>query len=316
MKVARFLCVLLIATSSGAAEVPRAGRWELHSSFWMNLHQTLMHDATARESRDLAALGPDERAAWVEAVAAYKAAAGRGNITFSSPMMDVQDELTQVADDAVKIGIAGPVADALRKAAPVYRARWWAADDAANRFFIGYAAAMLRDGGEELVRAHETVYGMQFPKKIRLDVAAYAGPFGAYSHSLVEGGFTTTISSRDAGYQGLSALEMILHEASHSVVGPRNGTVARAIAAAAAKAGIEPPRDLWHAILFATSSELARRALEQRGAAAFTPSTEDMFTRVWPKYRKPIETFWYPYLSGAGTLDEAIGKIVAALGSG
>ena len=48
----------------------------------------------------------------------------------------------------------------------------------------------------------------------------------------------------DPGYQGLSALEMVLHESSHSVVSPRNGPVARAIAAASAAGGREiPPRE-------------------------------------------------------------------------
>jgi hypothetical protein len=46
--------------------------------------------------------------------------------------------------------------------------------------------------------------------------------------------------------------------------------------------------------------------------AARAPRADDLFTRVWPKYREPIEKFWYPYLSGTGTLEAAIEKIVAA----
>ena len=304
--------MMLFATSASAAEVTRVGRWELHSSFWMNLHQTLMYDATTGAARDISALSPEERTAWETVVAAYRQAGGTGNITFARPMMITQDELTQVADDAVNAAISGPLADAIRQAAPVYRSHWWPLDDAANRFFLTYAGAMLRDAGEELAQAHEAVYREKFPKSIRVDIAAYAGPFGAYSHHLQDGGFVITMSSRDPGYQGLAALEMLLHESSHSIVSPRRGTVSKAIVAAATKLGVEPPRDLWHAILFGTSSELTRRALAKRGANAYQPSSQDMFTRVWPKYREPIETLWYPYLSGSGTLEEAIEKIVAA----
>ncbi|HVS32179.1 MAG TPA: hypothetical protein VMS98_12080, partial [Thermoanaerobaculia bacterium] len=119
--------------------------------------------------------------------------------------------------------------------------------------------------------------------------------------------------SRDAGFQGLAALEMMLHESSHSIVWPGGGTVGTAITAASKKIGIEPPPDLWHAILFDTSSELTQRALAGRGGEAFVPSSKDLFTRVWPRYREPIEKFWNPYLSGSGTLEEAIERIVAAL---
>ena len=279
----------------------------------MNLHQTLMHDASSREPRALSALSATELVAWDGAVSAYRKAGGGGSITFAEPMVALQDDLAQVADDASNAHIGGPLADEIRKAAPVYRAHWWAQDDVANRFFIGYAAAMLRDAGEELARAHEAIYRQQLPKSVRVDITAYADPFGAYSQQLLDSGYVTTMSSRDSGYQGLAALEMLLHEISHAVVSPRNGTVANAIAAAASRLGMQPPRDLWHAILFATSSELTRRALAARGANAYVPSSKDMFTRVWPKYRQPIETFWYPYLSGEGTLEEAIEKVVAAV---
>ena len=74
------------------------------------------------------------------------------------------------------------------------------------------------------------------------------------------------MSSRDGSYQGMRALEMLLHESSHAVVSPNQGTVGTAIAAAAKKHDRQPPRDLWHAILFATSSELTRRILADRGS--------------------------------------------------
>lgn len=310
----RLLFVLLIATAANAAEVTRVGMWELHNSFWMNLHQTLMHEATARTPRDLAALTQEQRDAWNAAVAAYRAAhGGRGNITFTEAMSVAQDELAQVADDAVNPSIHAPLAAVLKQAAPVYRAHWWAADEAANRFFISYAAGMLRDAGEELARAHEKVYREQFPKTLRVDVTAHAGPFGAYTGHRRDTGWIVTMSSRDPGYQGLRALEMLLHESSHSIIGPNHGSVARAINSTSRRLGIPPPPDLWHAVLFATTSRLAVRALADRGVTKYDPSAEDLLTRVWPRYREPIEKYWYPYLDGTGTLEETMGKIVEAV---
>ncbi len=47
----------------------------------------------------------------------------------------------------------------LVEAAPVYRANGWREDDRASRFFIAYAAAMLRQAGPDLVREPQKVYG-------------------------------------------------------------------------------------------------------------------------------------------------------------
>ena len=172
-----FLLAILLsaAPDARAAEVVRAGRWELHSSFWMGLHQTLMRDAASRGERDLTGLTAEQRSAWDAAVAVYGQNAGAGSITFADAMVNLQSELTQVADDAVTLQVAGPLADAVRQAASVYRAHWWPLDDAANRFYIGYAAAMLRDAGGEIAARHETVYRTSLPPSIRVDITPEPG---------------------------------------------------------------------------------------------------------------------------------------------
>jgi hypothetical protein len=317
MKRALVLAFLfaIAATAARGTEVVRVAPWDLHSSFWMSLHQTLMHDATRRDPRDVAALTAEEQTAWNEAFTAYRtAAAGAPNITFTRPMVITIDGLSQVADDAISPTIDAPMSDALTKAAPVYRKHWWRADDAANRFFIAYAAALLREAGAELIRAHSAAYRMPWPDRVRVYITPHAGPFGAYTiTNLRNAGITTTMSSRDSGYQGFRALEMMLHESSHALVDPNHGTVAAAIHAATKKLGVKYPVDLWHAILFATSSELTRRALAERGTTQYAPYANDMFRDVWPRYREPIEQHWIPYLSGNGTLEEAVEKVVAAI---
>jgi hypothetical protein len=308
--------MLLLGTALGVqgADVVHVAPWDLHSSFWVSLHQTLIDDATRETARDLKGFTDAERTAWGEAVAAYRAAGGKGELTFAKPMQITSDALSQVADDAPDPVIDAPLSDALKRAAPVYRAHGWAEDDRAARFFISYAAGLLRDAGPELVRAHEKVYGAAWPEHIALYVTPHAGPYGAYTMKGLSGGWITTMSCRDAGYQGFRALEMVLHESSHAIVGPNNGRVAEAIAAAGKKRGLDrPPHDLWHAILFSTSSELTRRALVARGVVDFVPSSEDLFTRAWPFYRKPVEDGWLPYLDGRGTLEDAIDKVVAGI---
>ena len=69
-------------------------------------------------------------------------------------------------------------------------------------------------------------------------VTPAGGPFGAYTVTGKAGGVITTMSCRDAGYQGFRALEMLLHESSHAIVSPSRGTVGAAITAAAKQRGM------------------------------------------------------------------------------
>jgi hypothetical protein len=309
MRKALVAFLLTFALTASASEVIRVPPWEFHNSFWMSLHQTLIEDLHTLHKLD--GLTAEEQATWKAAVEAYRTAAPRSPI-FAEPVTITDDAITQVTDDATEPLIDAPLAETLKRVAPIYRKYWWAADEQGNRFFIAYASAMLREAGDDLVRAHAAVYRTPWPERIRVYISPYAGPFGAYTHWGRAGGSMTIMSWRDPGYQGLRPIEMLLHESSHLVVNPNRGTVAAAIAAASKKRGIQQPNELWHAILFATSSELARRWLAGRGQE-FVPSSVDMFTRVWPKYREPIEKYWLPYLDGKGTLEEAIDQIVGAL---
>ncbi|MGH9458155.1 MAG: hypothetical protein ACRD2J_11020 [Thermoanaerobaculia bacterium] len=309
MKALFAVAAMFVALDASAAEVARVEPFSFHSSFWISLHETLMHCATAKTPCDLAALTPEERAEWEAAVETYRTT-GEGQITFRRPMAITSDALTAVGDDETAPETRDPLGPALRRAAPVYRRHFWPADDRANRFWIAYASAMVADAGAELAKAHERAYGLPWPEAVRVDAAPYAVPFGAYTMIGKLAGVHETVSSR--GDQGAAALETVFHEASHALVGPRDGPVAEAIAKHAERLGIDPPRNLWHAILFATSSELTRRALVARGVTDYTPMVYDLYERVWPDYRAPIEEHWIAWLDGEIAMDEAIGRIVEA----
>jgi hypothetical protein len=140
MTVAIAGATLLFALHAAAAEVTRAGPFAFHSSLWINLHETLMHFATAKTPPDLSALTPEERALWNAAVDTYRRT-GTGSITFRREMRIMHDVLTQVGDEETKPELREPLGPALLQAAPIYRRHFWADDDRANRFWIGYASA-------------------------------------------------------------------------------------------------------------------------------------------------------------------------------
>ena len=311
MKRIASLVVILLFSSAlvQASELIQVGPFELHNSFWMSLHQTLIADASGFAELDRSRLSEDESEIWAESVAAYASLRGGGSLYFSDAAITTSDTITQLADDASVFGLDAPLAEALQKAAPIYRKQWWPVHRKSNEFFRAWLGGMLEEAGAELIARHEQVYGENWPELVRVYISPWGGALGAYTISGRAGGWISTLSSLDPSHQGFAGLELVFHETSHSIVHPRRGRVAKALSEAAG-AGNQPPRDLWHAILFATTSELTRRYLAERGVD-YVPFSEDLLTRVWSMYREPIERHWIPYLDGEGTLDAAIRSVVS-----
>lgn len=297
------------ATSAGAV----VGRFHLQSRFWIGLHQTLF-EAAQRGGIENPGAGEAERAAWDAAVAAYEERFAESNYLYDEVLVGSNDRLSSVEDAAPVPALPGGLEAVLRPVAEVYRARLWPAHERANRFFVSTVAGMLADAGEELVAAHERAYGAPYPAKVVVDIAPYGGRFGAYT--TIHRGFAhTTMSSRDPSYQGFKSLEMVLHESSHAVVGVDEGVIGPEIAAAAEALGRRPPRQLWHAVLFYTSGELTRRALEAR-AVPYRPYAHDegLYDRAFRGTLPAIESHWQAWLDGELSREEAIRRMVQSSG--
>lgn len=300
--------VLFLSAGSGSAQ-----RWELQSNFWVNLHQTML-DASQNGRPLESTLTEFERSAWNNAVHTYRVRFYDRSVVFDEELVRINDALSS-ATDLPPEGFAEEVTKALLSAAPVYRKHRWTEDHRTNLFWISVAEGMLSDTGEELAADHARVYGVAFPPRTLVDVSAAAGPNGAYT---TLGRFVhTTISSRDPRYQGYAALEMLLHESSHAIVGPTGGAIGPEIQSAARTSGRLAPRELWHAVLFYTSGELARRVLRQRGISDYTPAIykEAMFDRAFFGFKEPLETYWQAYLEGRMERADAIAAMVTATGA-
>jgi hypothetical protein len=305
--IARAASILLLLAASSATA---AERFEMQSNFWVSLHQTLLDIAQNGREIDSTMIDAD-RSPWINAVLTYQRRFGDRSSVVDEELIRINDALS-FAGDLPPEGFAEEVTRALLIAAPVYRKHRWLSDERANRFWIANAEGLLRDAGEELVREHVRVYGAAFPARVRVDVTPAAGPFGAYT-TIQSGLVHTTISSRDPGYQGFAALEMLMHETSHAIVGPANGIIGPEINAYAIEKRLLVPRQLWHAILFYTSGELTRRALEARGVQ-YVPyaQKQNMYDRAFFGLKQPLETFWRSHIEGTMPRPAAIQHIVDA----
>ncbi len=304
--------------------------FEFHSGFWINLHHVLYEQARLRAERPTTrtsvrrsntqenllsseTLSQQERKAWSEAVEIYAKSAAGHDLLFDTAMVLINNRLAEMADTdtATSSGFAPEMVAALERAAPVYRAHWWAEDDRANRAWIAGVAPLVERLGAQLARQLAGVYQANWPaENIRVDVGVYAGLFGAYT---TLDPLHVTVSSRDPRNQGLAALEVLFHEASHGLAEPVRDAIARECHALDKPI----PRELWHALLFYTTGEIVRRSL---GPASGTPGEyepyayrEGLYVRDWQSYERALEQFWRPYLDGRVDFNTAVAHLVGHL---
>jgi hypothetical protein len=312
--------------------------FELHSGFWINLHHTLYYQArlssaaaastaskpsgTALQNAPgvAAALTPDERHAWDNAVAFYAANYANEDLQFTTELIllknqlgefDSCNELTGKKKKTCDAGLPGKIGEILEAAAPVYRAHWWADHDRANRRWVIRVAPLVREQGVGLSERLASIYRTRWPKeKIRVDVSFYANAAGAYT---TLGPLRVTIASGDARNLGAAALEVLFHEASHGIAEP----VEAAIVRECRQRDKAIPRDLWHALIFYTTGEVIKPVMsgDSSEEAEYVPYAirQDLYKRGWEDYLKLLTRYWQPYLDNKSTFDDSIARMVSSL---
>jgi hypothetical protein len=304
--------------------VATTSHFAFHSDFATNLNDALIAAGTARKRKAaelfhdggaeedcLAELPPSARAGWNLAVDWY------AEIVASSSWMGRQQYVIRMhlagleeapPDERTRSFL--DVAEGFRlAAAPAYRACRWPAQDAENRRWIEYVTGRIAAHGAAIAPRLEEVYGRPWPVlPIRVDLVPAALPVGANTFSTpphVQIASTTTDQD---------ALEIVFHEASHTI-GARNDPMQQALARAAEKLGTEIPRDLWHVVLFYTTGQVVRAALEAGGEPGYVPYVDahDLWAGRWGRFREAVEATWPAYLAGKRSLEAAAVDLLRAL---
>jgi hypothetical protein len=324
--------------------------FEFHSGFWVNLHQFLYHEARLRESTPEAkaaaaanasapalkqnpvSLSAAEQKTWEQSVAYYRA-----NYAGKDPQINIDlillknqlgdfedcDELLGRKKRACDAGLPGNIGVILEAAAPVYRAHWWANQDRANRRWVSRVAPLIREQGVGLSQRLADIYQSTWPKaKIRVEVCAYASASGAFT---TLDPLRVTISSTEPRNQAPDSLEVLFHEASHGIAIP----VENAIARECRQRDKPIPRDLWHAVVYYTTSEVLRPVMQeaapdsllgdarvprQANMSPMPPDLREKFTqRGWEEYIRILNIYWQPYLDGKVNFEDAIAHLVSAV---
>ena len=303
---------------------PRAVVTTPHFAFFSdpaaNLNDALIAAGRARraKSQELFHMGPEkacfdrltaaERAGWARAVDYFAEIVvpfdinAREQILFRIELMAGSDWAT--GDDRTFMAIARSIRAA---AMPAYERCRWAAQDAGNRRWIEHVVALLnvheRVLGERLAQVYGTSWvGLPY----RVDVVKSVS-LGGNTQVFVPAGPHILISSSAPTNQDRAALEVIFHEASHPLAGP----VAEAVKRAVSARGDAVRGDISHAVIFYLTGETVCRVLEQAGEP-YTPYLYAL--KLFPdNVRDALAKTLSPYLSGQGTLVQAIDNLVQAL---
>ena len=170
---------------------------------------------------------------------------------------------------------------------------------------------MLAAHEDALSERLSSLYGRELRRPLPVDVVSYGSFVGADSvidpnHLLI-----SSIEPSNAGY---AALEVVFHEASHTVFGPGlEGRLWTELEAAAKADGAPLAPNFWHAMLFYTTGSTVKARLAERGIDyEHILYTEGLFERSWPGFRQPLERLWQQYLDGRVSRMEALKLIVAA----
>lgn len=326
------LCLLLLATTPFAlpAQIPGTlvatdgSRFELHSAFWLNLHHFLYVYARAEKGLDAnraavtsvrtdsagwSALSPEQARGLRDALAHYTAAVADRDVLFDDDMIRLKALLFEAGSQPtlprqeIEPGIAG----ALEAAAPAYRAGWWSGHDAANRAWIESMIPLLARFAAAIENGVTSAFQTRWPARpIRVDVTAYANWAGAYTTNRPS---HITISSVGAPLEGTEGVEMLFHEALHTL----DRDLARALRDEGQKQGKQGAAGATHAFIFYTAGEVTRRTV----GTGHVPYAERYGLwatgRGLASYHAALREHWQPFLDGHTSFEQAIAAFVATL---
>jgi hypothetical protein len=286
--------------------------FEFHSAFWTNLHHFL--HALTRPSSPLAMSLPaeatvEERARWNDALGAYRARYAQRSLLFDQDLVRANLQLA-AAESLPSLGDLVVPSDhraVLESAAAIYRKYWWRSHDTENKAFVSALEPLLKQHGTAIAARLAATYGATWPSKaVRIDLVHDAGPPGnAYT---TNDPTHITIGVHDKRHQGVAALEIVFHEASHGW----DEVLIKGVAGAAKRAGVPEPANLWHGLLFFNAGTIVKETLAAAGVRDYEMymEKEGMFDRAYRGWREPIVQHWPAFLAGKISRDEAIELIL------
>ncbi len=299
----------------------------------MNLHHRLLRAAELRLRKKsgryvspneyrhvgIPTLAPAEERAWNAALAYYERTYAASEEKKTLALVDIDNALTLIDGRRIHAAQAVPRATVavLQGIAPVYEARFWKSDNQSNAAWLRSTEQLVGERGDVFRKRLPRIFGAQWlSEPYRVDVvydATYPSEYSEYSDTF----WQIVMSSGDPLTRGYEALELLFHEASHSIVRPDKGPIGSAIRRAAQWAHRPPLRDLAHTIIFYTTGRLAETVAAENGTSyTMVAARYGLFADDWAAYWPALANYWEPYMNGHGTLEGAVTACAMAIYGG
>jgi hypothetical protein len=306
--------LLLVALLAGSQAASPVFRFET-DGFWLNLHHYLyvlgraeakipdsqraaVAGAPADEAAGLKGLSDAERARWRQAVAAYAGRFSTLDTVFDSELFNLTNALRRASGDraARTLQIDVAAAEALDRAAPIYRKAWWPRHRDANRRWVQSMQAPIEKLAPPMLayvtRAYQEPWmAGGFPVNVSA-FSNWAGAYSTYDSLLV-------VSSMHPGNRELHGFEITVHEAMHQW----DEEIDERIRAIARANKLKFHDLLSHAMIFYTTGEAMKRLVPTH-----VPYAE--IAGIWKGrmgvFKPALDAHWKPYLDGRTTQDEAL----------
>ncbi len=268
MRHAKLACFLaMVFLMPARADADDGARFTFHSDARMNLHHFLYHAARndlrrteklwgrvqlrdEDRGRDLG----EDAAGFQSALEVY-AGLGDGDLLFDGRISRIRTAIAH-GETATGDADADRALDALARAMPAYLTHWWPSHDELNRLRIDALESLVARYGDSVAATLSSRYESGWGEsRIRVDLSAYANWAGAYGSDDPN---HIVISSAEDRHPGLLAMEILFHEASHTM--PLGENIRATSMAMAAEFDVEED-DLWHSFIFYATGEAVRSAV-------------------------------------------------------
>lgn len=148
----------------------------------------------------------------------------------------------------------------LNSLAPLYQTYFWESHKKENEALLNKYIELLRKTEDQVIEKMESLSGLIWQGKVRVDLTTYGNWASAYSPA----DDNIVISSIDPLMNSSLFMEFTFHESSHLLF-TRASPFRKALFAKSKELGIKAPRQLWHAAMFYLSGLATKEALENQG---------------------------------------------------
>lgn len=327
----KYICFLLISytlsvlncdgaeTKAQSLEPDQIGateRFEFYSNFWINEHHFLYANADSSKDRDwdsgfskgeLDELSNKERQVLREGIMFYRDSVISYDLLFNRGLSELKSTLINFNEEDTfeMAGFSDDLVMHLNEVKPIYQKYFWEKHRESNTKVVKEHLSFIIKYEDQIF---DRISGLaQQPwedEKVRVDVSYYANWAGAYTSTYPQ--THVVITSRDEGKEG-DWLELIFHEPSHAIISGRNYKVAELIDNVSKELNLEPPRNLWHSLLFYFSGLAVQEALANEGVDyELYMIRNDVFSR----HHKTIFNHMPAYANGEVTFEKALEKLI------